>query len=297
MEGIFEKVKEFYEELPFNYEETSDEQVQTICRVNQLQAYPPLDNLLSENPNYTLLDLGCGTGWFSNSAAYWYGIDTTGVDSCSKAVMQARAASETLRQQDKVRIINADLFEIQNVLSPSFDVVNSMGVLHHTKDCYRGFRVAASMLKENGYILIGLYHKYGRQALLEMFQSVRERIALAVSDSQRAAIEKEGFTLWKELHNKSSSQCFLRSWYRDQCLHPHETQWTLREILEWCRDSNIEPLRTSLNRFEEEPDWKKLVSEEVEQRELGYQRTYNEKKYFPGFFVIWGSKKGSVISK
>ena len=37
-----------------------------------------------------------------------------------------------------------------------------MEFLHHTKDPYGAFKILVKSLKPNGYILIGLYNKYGR---------------------------------------------------------------------------------------------------------------------------------------
>jgi len=296
MSLIDEAVKNFYEDTPFNYEESASEQVATIRSVNQIEAYPPLASLLSGSRGIDMLEIGCGTGWFSNTAAYWYGVNVLGIDSCLKAVEQARAVSEILGVSEKVRIICQDLFELPNIVNNKFDVVNSLGVLHHTRDCYEGFRTAASMLKSGGYLHIGLYHRHGRKALLEMFRPIRERLLSEESQTLKAAIDQEGFELWKGLHNRSFSEVFLRSWYRDQCLHPHETQWTLKEVLEWFGECGIQPLNTSLDQFSENPDWDRLVETEHEQYELGRRRLIFEKKYFPGFFVVGGRKTRNTTS-
>ncbi|MBI5057046.1 MAG: class I SAM-dependent methyltransferase [Nitrospirae bacterium] len=296
MSIIYESVKKFYEEIPFNYEESASEQAETIRRVNQIEAYLPLARRLSENPGAQILEIGCGTGWFSNSAAYWYGVNVLGVDCCLKAVEQARATSEELNVADKVQIICHDLFELPKIVQTEFDVVNSLGVLHHTKDCFEGLKIAASMLKSGGYLNIGLYHRFGRHALLEMFRPIRERLLHADTPSQREEIEREGFELWKNLHNKPFSDVFLKSWYRDQCLHPHETQWTLKDVLEWFGECGIQPINTSLDHFSEDPCWDRLVETEHEQYELGRRRLLFEKKFFPGFFVVGGIKTRDLRS-
>ena len=38
----------------------------------------------------------------------------------------------------------------------------SNGVLHHTSDPFRAFQSIAKLVKPNGYLLVGLYHRYGR---------------------------------------------------------------------------------------------------------------------------------------
>ncbi len=287
---ITDSVKAFYEELPFNYEQKTSEQTEAIKKLNQLEAYPPLAIYLSKNPGIKLLDAGCGAGWFSNSAAFWYGLDVWGIDVCKKAVDRAKDVAGELELASRVRYINSDLFKLPEVIQEKFDVVNSLGVLHHTKDCYKAFMLVTSMIKSGGYLNIGLYHRYGRQPLLEMFQPIRDSLSEELSPSERTIIEEKGFNMWKSLHGKSFSEIFLRSWYRDQCLHPHETQWTLKEVLEWCDVCGIKPLQTSLDRFQENPDFNEITRNEKDQEKRGYTRLHDEKKYFPGFFVLWGRK-------
>ena len=60
-----------------------------------------------------------------------------------------------------VKFVNADLFD--DVLKDRyFDFIWCNGVLHHTKDPYGGFKLSIKYLKKDGFILIGLYNKFGR---------------------------------------------------------------------------------------------------------------------------------------
>ena len=43
-----------------------------------------------------------------------------------------------------------------------FDVIISNGVLHHTENPKLAFIELTKYLKKGGYIVIGLYHRYGR---------------------------------------------------------------------------------------------------------------------------------------
>ena len=59
-------------------------------------AYPDLDSALREGTAQTVLDVGCGTGWFSNTCAYHYGCRTLGIDLSTTALERARATSVEL---------------------------------------------------------------------------------------------------------------------------------------------------------------------------------------------------------
>ena len=60
-----------------------------------------------------------------------------------------------------INFVNADIFD--EVLKENvFDFVWCNGVLHHTKDPYNAFKIILKTVKKDGYIIIGLYNKFGR---------------------------------------------------------------------------------------------------------------------------------------
>ena len=74
------------------------------------------------------------------------------------------------------------------------------------------------MVIKNSTLFIGLYHKYSREPFLNHFKKI-EHLS-----------EKEKFDEYKKLH-KIKDEKKLYSWFRDQVLHPHETQHTFEEML------------------------------------------------------------------
>lgn len=285
-------VQAFYEELPFNYEASASGQAAMIRAANQIEAYPPLASLLSSKPGLSVLDAGCGAGWFVNTAARYYRCEVTGVDFCGKAIERAVATADELGVREHVRFVTADLFQVPTLLPrESFDVLNSLGVLHHTRDARDAFCGLVPLLRPGGFVHLGLYHRYGRWPLMEMFRPVRDAITSASSPEEAGRIEEDGFEAWKALHDPEADPVFQRSWYRDQCLHPHETQWTLQEVLGWFDACDIEPLCCSLDRFASNPDWRALVADEHTQEARAYVELYDNSRFFPGFFVLWGRKR------
>ncbi len=291
MPNIEKTVKAFYDHLPFNYDESPMAQAESIREGNQLEVYKPLVWALSADPDLRVLDVGCGTGWFSNSAAYWYGVAGTAVDFTHRAVRRARETGTILGVENRIRHICADLYTLPRLLGTGrYGIVAAVGVLHHTKDCREALKAVSSVVSDGGHILLGLYHRPGREALLEMFRPIRQRLAEAVLDEEREAIEMEGFNLWQGLRGRPGGETFERSWYRDQCLHPHETQWNLKEVCGWLEEAGVEPLSTSLDRFAESPDWERLFEHEEKEREVGYTKVFGDGSFHPGFFVVWGKK-------
>ncbi len=98
-----------------------------------------------------VLDAGCGMGRFTEVVSRWGG-QVVAVD-LSFAV---EAARENLAGRDNVTVIQADLFHLP-FPEDSFDVIYSIGVLHHTPDCEQAFRGLVRYLAPGGTIAVWLY--------------------------------------------------------------------------------------------------------------------------------------------
>ena len=110
-----------------------------------------------------VLDVGVGTGRFADVLAR-AGASVTGVD-LSFAV---ETAMENVGFRDGATIVQADLFNLP-FAPQSFDLIYSIGVLHHTPDCKRAFESLLPYLRPGGTIAIWVYdaHVWKPGSLLE----------------------------------------------------------------------------------------------------------------------------------
>ena len=126
-----------------------------------------------------------------------------------------------------ISFLNVDIFD--DVLSDEcFDFIWCNGVLHHTKDPYLAFKTFIKSLKKNGYVLIGLYNKFGR---------ARTIIRKYLSKIFGLKIIK---FLDPTLRKLKLDEDEKNAWIRDQYLHPIESLHTIDEVLKWFRENNIE---------------------------------------------------------
>jgi len=100
-----------------------------------------------------VLDVGCGMGRYAEVATRW-GARVVGID-LSRAV---EAAARNLADREAF-VAQADVFSLP--FAPgSFDLIYSLGVLHHTPSCEAAFKKLPALLKPGGRIAVWLYSAY-----------------------------------------------------------------------------------------------------------------------------------------
>jgi SAM-dependent methyltransferase len=244
-------VKDFYEETPFpNYEEFDS--VATLIQKARLGWFAKL--LDDQVPQGALvLECGCGTGQLSNFLSI-ANRRVLGTDICLNSLRLGHEF-KAKNELGGVHFLQMNLF--RPVLKPGvFDLVISNGVLHHTPDPARAFESIARLVKPNGYILVGLYHRYGR-----LITDLR-RVLFRLSDRLTF--------LDPNLRRGDRDSGRWRAWFRDQYKHPLESKHTIGEVLKWIdrcgftfvksipRSKPFQPLSGVIELFEPEAPGNRL---------------------------------------
>jgi SAM-dependent methyltransferase len=215
------RVKSFYERNPFpNYEDTDD-----LASLMDKAREGLFARLLDEQIAFKtrVLDCGCGTGQLSN----FLGIaqrSVFGTDICLNSLKLAERFRRT-HQLDRVNFVQMNIF--RPVFGPRcFDVIICNGVLHHTGSPEAGVASLARLLKPRGYLIIGLYHRYGRVAT-----DIR-RVLFRLTGNRLMALDPR-------IRNAELNAERQAAWFNDQYRNPHETKHTVSEVLRWLHNQGL----------------------------------------------------------
>lgn len=117
-----------------------------------------------------VLDVGCGMGRFADIATRW-GARVVGID----LSLACEVAARNLDDRDAT-FLQADVFKLP-FAPESFDIIYSIGVLHHTPDCERAFKALPRLLKPGGRIAIWLYSGYNKwYRMSDVYRKVTRRL-------------------------------------------------------------------------------------------------------------------------
>ncbi len=278
-EDITEVERAFYEETPFpNYED-----FENVADLVEKARKGLFARLLNEQIPYNIrvLEVGCGTGQLTNFLGVAHRV-VFGTDMCLNSLRLAQQF-KAKNNLERVGFYQMNLFR-PIFKEESFPVVICNGVLHHTSDPFGGFQSISRLVKKGGYILIGLYNKYGR-----LITDLR-RVIFNVSNN------KFGF-LDPRLRRKDVGDVRKLTWFMDQYKNPHESKHTINEVLGWFDKTGFEfinsvPKSSASKAFsEQEKLFKPNPRANWLDRFVVQTKLVFEGSQEGGFFVMIGRKK------
>ncbi len=178
-----------------------------------------------------VLVAGCGTGQHPAIAASTYqNARITAIDLSIRSLAYAQRMTRQLGI-DSIRYLQADILDLDR-LDCQFDLIESIGVLHHMRDPSAGWAVLSRLLKPGGVFNVGLYSERARQVIV---RARNEIAALGIQPSP------DGIRRFREnvlsagknspfARLLDSYDFFTISACRDLIFHVQEHRFTLLQI-------------------------------------------------------------------
>ncbi|MEO1590065.1 MAG: class I SAM-dependent methyltransferase [Cyanobacteria bacterium J06632_22] len=241
-------VAKLYDTYPFPPEPFLDEPPPGYnWRWHWPSAYSFCTGQVPQHRAVRILDAGCGTGVGTEYLVHLNPeASVVGVDLSAGALGIAQQRCQRSGGADRVEFHHLSLFDIDEI-DGEFDLINCVGVLHHTSDPIRGIQALAKKLKPGGIFHIFVYAALGRWEISLMQQAIallqgdqrgdyRDGVAVgralfgALPESNR--IVKRDRERWA-LENHQD-ECFA-----DMYVHPQEIDYTVDTLFDLIDASGL----------------------------------------------------------
>ncbi len=206
-------------------------------------------NSLPDNPGEVLI-AGCGTGQHAIEVAHRLaGCKVLAVDISLASLAYARRKAEELNISN-IEFLQADILNLDKI-GRKFDVIESVGVLHHMRDPMAGWQVLTGLLRPGGVMKIGLYSSTARRAVNLGRKEIKET---GIGDSDDAIRNYRKRLIMNAYNNPAkvfdpheaninelffASDFYTLSECRDLLFHVQEHQFTLPKIKESVQELGL----------------------------------------------------------
>ena len=180
--------------------------------------------------NVEILIAGCGTGQHAITTASKYkNVEIFALDLSFNSLAYAKRKAKELNCKN-INFIQGDLLDLRK-LNKKFDIIESVGVLHHMADPLLGWETLTDCLKKDALMLIGLYSEKARENIInirETINSLKIKTTKKNIINFRKDIFENNNTKWNSI--KYSPDFYSTSGVRDLLFHVKEHRFTIKKI-------------------------------------------------------------------
>lgn len=202
---------------------------------------------LSKGGDIDILIAGCGTGQQSiDSAQLFPHARVLAVDLSLPSLGYAKRKTEELGIVN-INYAQADIMELR-AINQRFDVIESVGVLHHLAKPLAGWQILLGLLEPGGFMRLGLYSELARQSVVRGRDHIaRHGYAATAADIRRCRQDMMSDEYRSEFKGVLSTRDFFAlSECRDLLFHVQEHRFTVLQIKDALKELGLRFIGFSL---------------------------------------------------
>lgn len=206
----------------------------------------------------SVLDVGCGSGRFTKQALACGATVAVGSD-VGESVEVAFAMTKDYAH---AFIVQADVYAM--LFAPAFDIVYSIGVLHHLPQPQQGFNQLKQFTKPDGTVAIWVYNRRHNKRAIYLYEPVRSIIKLlpkpvVLALSYPPALLAHGLNGLTRMFNRMGAKSLAKkipfSYYAnfsfnmklndtfDVLATPKSNYYLVEDIIRWFREAGLKDIQ------------------------------------------------------
>ena len=239
---ISQLIKTQYEENPYprwiNENSFKDKKFSYINIINS-EIKPNSIKIFLDCKELNILIAGCGTGQQILHAQRYKNARITGID------LSATSLAFTQRKINEMEINNVELIQMDildiHLLKKRFDIIECGGVLHHMDVPSDGLNALLNVLKQPGYLKLGLYSQIARKDIINIRKYLKENDIGTSTENIINFRHKVISGELKEFNNLTKRGDFYStSSCRDLCFNAKEHRFNINQLIEIIKMNKLE---------------------------------------------------------
>ncbi len=197
-----------------------------------------------------ILVAGCGTGQHAlTTASRFLNCNVLAVDLSLNSLSYAMRKTQEMGTSN-IEYKQGDILQL-NHIEKKFDIIESVGVLHHMDNPLAGWKILVEKLRTGGFMKIGLYSDIARQQIVEFRALIkRKRFTASPEDIRRFRSEIINRRFDSDSRREKvlgDTDFYSLSECRDMLFHVQEHRFTLPHIEVALKDLGLKFLGFELN--------------------------------------------------
>jgi tetratricopeptide (TPR) repeat protein/2-polyprenyl-3-methyl-5-hydroxy-6-metoxy-1,4-benzoquinol methylase len=241
--SVSEAVRDQYEQNPYPRwlnVQMHEQALHVNAELHRALPFAPPFTPMSDDSAPEVLIAGCGTGSDAILVAQRFrNVRALAIDLSLTSITHAKRKTQELGLTN-IAYAQADILKLGDIVR-TFDIIVSVGVLHHLADPFDGWRILLSRLRPGGFMFLGLYSQLARRCVIKAREFIAAGGYASTPDGiRRFRQDVVAQDTSVELRSLSNSQAFYSmSDCRDLAFHVQEQHLTLGQIESFLAESGL----------------------------------------------------------